>query len=602
MPTPSNYLINFTDTSKVAIPISGGQKDGPGFINHSTSLILIGQFAPLYGEDVNENFLHLLENFSYVNAPLYPVVGQLWHKQDDTYDPSTLSPSTPYPGDFNFRVWTEVDNTQGKFNTASFWALPRIVLVDDNVANRTALTPMPGDVWFDTAPNSTSITKTSATYIGVAERVWDFPELKIFDPNTERFESIGRNYIKKNDNGTQTINSHVIITKNTNINQNLTVTGTSALNNNVSITGTLNVSNTSTFNNDVLFTTDVIINGTLRVDQTSIFNNNITINNGNIVSNSDATFIDIFGTTCTISNTLLVNGISTFNNNVLLNNVVTVGTTIGSSGTNLVVIGTQQITGNLYVSGVGYGNIIVDNNISTDSFNTNSLTVSNNSIFNGDLTVRNIDFQNSYKGYNCIDPTSPQDIATKNYIDTYYLRRNDDLGGIPNNMDAVLVLSNINQNASSNNASTVGYVDFKDSFNVKKAGDTIALLHITGNFSVNGTASFNNTIYAGTAYFNNTYFNDVQIGNSLGFTNSGKWLSMHNGYIGGVIMTSSPSGTDVPNFAYVSNEINYLNTIKSTVNPTYNPPKNGDIRVDTSPTRIFIYANGWVQIFPAQYA
>lgn len=601
MPTPSNYLINFTDTSKVAIPITGGQKDGPGFVNHSTSLILIGQFAPLYGEDVNENFLHLLENFSYINAPLYPVVGQLWHKQDDTYNVSSLSPSTPYPGDFNFRVWTEVDNSLGKFSTASFWALPRIVLVDDNITNRTAFTPMPGDLWLDTAPNSTNTAKTSTTYIGTPERVWDFSELKIFDPNTDKFESIGRNYIKINDNGTQIINSHLTVTKNTIINQTLTVTGITTLNNNSTINGTLTVSGISVFQNDTTVNMDLLVNGTLRVDQGSLFNDDITIaNNSNVVSNGNATFVNIYGSSSVLSNTLLVNGISTFNNDVLLNRIVTIGTTLGNSSTNLIVIGSQQINGNLHVSGIGYGNIVADDNISTNSFNTNVLTVANNSVFNGDMTVRTIDFQNLYKGINCIDPTSPQDIVTKNYVDEFYLRRDDTLGIIPNIMDAVLVLSNNNQNNSSNNASTVGYVDYKDSFNVKKAGDTIALLNVTGNLSVGGIATFNNTIYAGTAYFNNVFFNDIEVGTSFRFINSGKWLSMNNGYIGGVVMTGSPSATDVPNFGYVSGEIGHLHNIKSTINPSV--PKNGDVRVDTAPTRIFIYANGWVQIFPAQYA
>lgn len=601
MPTPSNYLINFTDTGKVAISISGGQKDGPGFINHSTSLVLIGQFAPLYGEDVNENFLHLLENFSYLNAPLNPVVGQLWHKQDETYDVASLSPSTPYPGDFNFRVWTEVDNTLGKFSTSSFWSLPRIVLIDDNIANRTALVPMPGDLWLDTAPNSVNIAKTSSSYIGNPERVWDFAELKIFDPNTDKFESIGRNYIKINDNATQTINSKLIITKNTDINQKLTVTGLTTLNNNLIVDGTLYIGSTTVLNDDVLLNNDLIISGTLQVDQTSLFKNNINIiNNSSLTSNGDATFININGTTVALSNTLLVNGIATFNEDVFLNKQVTIGNTLGNTTTNLVVIGSQTINGDLSISGVGYGNLNVDNNILAANITSTTLTISDSSIFNGNITAQIIDLQNLYKIINCIDPSSNQDVATKNYIDSNYLRRDDVIGSVANNMDAVLVLSNINQNTSSNNASTVGYVDHKDSFNVKKAGDTIALLNITGNLSVGGTSSFTGNIQAGTITNTLSVTDDISVTTSLSFLSPGKLFNVNNGYITGVIMQPSPGNLDVPNYGYVNTELNVLHNTSTKINPSL--PKNGDVRVDTSPTRIYVYANGWVQVFPAQYA
>lgn len=44
-----------------------------------TSLTLIGRNYPNYGTALNENFLHLLENFASPNSPSNPIEGQLWY-------------------------------------------------------------------------------------------------------------------------------------------------------------------------------------------------------------------------------------------------------------------------------------------------------------------------------------------------------------------------------------------------------------------------------------------------------------------------------------------------------------------------------------------
>ena len=46
--------------------------------NVSTSLTLVGKNSNAYGQSVNNNFVHLLENFANVTAPISPLVGQLW--------------------------------------------------------------------------------------------------------------------------------------------------------------------------------------------------------------------------------------------------------------------------------------------------------------------------------------------------------------------------------------------------------------------------------------------------------------------------------------------------------------------------------------------
>lgn len=93
----SNYQIKFTDIAKASINV--GEKD----INTEKDVTLFGRLRLNYGKDLNENFLHILENFacpsSNPNAPLLeqapdttattdpnntiaklvtPVEGQLW--------------------------------------------------------------------------------------------------------------------------------------------------------------------------------------------------------------------------------------------------------------------------------------------------------------------------------------------------------------------------------------------------------------------------------------------------------------------------------------------------------------------------------------------
>ena len=51
----------------------------PGAMDTTTSLVLPGQAAALYGEHIAENFLYLLENFASSTAPINPTVGQLWY-------------------------------------------------------------------------------------------------------------------------------------------------------------------------------------------------------------------------------------------------------------------------------------------------------------------------------------------------------------------------------------------------------------------------------------------------------------------------------------------------------------------------------------------
>lgn len=93
-----------------------------GRIDTSTSIKLVGRNYAGYGEIQNENFVHLLENFSGEGAPPTPIRGQVWfdsaNKVLNVYDGSDWgpvssatvseeSPTTPAQGDFWFKISTK---------------------------------------------------------------------------------------------------------------------------------------------------------------------------------------------------------------------------------------------------------------------------------------------------------------------------------------------------------------------------------------------------------------------------------------------------------------------------------------------------------------
>ena len=65
------YVINLTNGGSLVTV-----EDGT--IDQSTSLKLVGKNYAGYGEIQNENFIHLLENFSSANSPAGPLSGQIW--------------------------------------------------------------------------------------------------------------------------------------------------------------------------------------------------------------------------------------------------------------------------------------------------------------------------------------------------------------------------------------------------------------------------------------------------------------------------------------------------------------------------------------------
>jgi hypothetical protein len=126
-----SYTVKYTDNiNKTAITVNDST------INQETSLALPGRNQRGYGIAVAENFLHLLENFAYDEAPTNPVEGQVWYDTSSgvedlkVYDGTgwklvgavrkgTSEPTQKVTGD----LWVDTDNQQlFLFNGAS-WVL-----------------------------------------------------------------------------------------------------------------------------------------------------------------------------------------------------------------------------------------------------------------------------------------------------------------------------------------------------------------------------------------------------------------------------------------------------------------------------------------------
>ena len=117
------YTINLTDGTVFAT-ISDGT------INTSSSMILVGKNYAGYGEFLDENFIHLLENGSNTTAPSAPLTGQLWWDKTNnllkvyngsifkTISAATASASAP-TSNVTGDLWYDTTNQQLKVYTGA---------------------------------------------------------------------------------------------------------------------------------------------------------------------------------------------------------------------------------------------------------------------------------------------------------------------------------------------------------------------------------------------------------------------------------------------------------------------------------------------------
>jgi hypothetical protein len=121
------YTINLTDGSIFA-------SVADGTINTSSSMVLVGKNYAGYGEFLDENFIHLLENSANTTAPGAPLTGQLWWDsanglmkayngaQWKTISSTTAQASAP-SNNVTGDLWYDTVNAQLKVWTGGAWLL-----------------------------------------------------------------------------------------------------------------------------------------------------------------------------------------------------------------------------------------------------------------------------------------------------------------------------------------------------------------------------------------------------------------------------------------------------------------------------------------------
>ena len=179
------YTIDYSDSGKSPIVVNDGTVDT------STSLSLIGKNYTNFGEVLNENQLHLLENFASGSAPSNPTEGQLWYDTTNNrlmlYDGSWYTIGAP-AGTTRIEYRRRQDTLGNFHNTIEMIVDSNIVSIttDDTTAftphateyledGVTALTTQFATIQAGIQMNSTANykfrgTATSADYADLAER------------------------------------------------------------------------------------------------------------------------------------------------------------------------------------------------------------------------------------------------------------------------------------------------------------------------------------------------------------------------------------------------------------------------------------------------
>lgn len=322
------YTINLTDGTVFAT-ISDGT------INTSSSMILVGKNYAGYGEFLDENFIHLLENGSNTTAPASPLTGQLWWDKTNnllkvyngsifkTISAATASASQP-ASNVTGDLWYDTTNQQLKVYTgASFLvvgpgyssAQGESGAIPQTILNNVGATRYITSLYVNNV--RVAIVYDGASFTPEAALVAAFPTIY---PGVTLSASVSGAVFAGSATNAQLLD-------------NLDSSQFMRSDTNTSTTGIMRVQN----------------NTGLFVGVANVFNVNTTTTDANIKSNiSGGNLIiqaNVSGTTYTVASALGANG--TF----AIANAATVGTTMtvtgNSSGGNLTTAGQVSATGNV---------------------------------------------------------------------------------------------------------------------------------------------------------------------------------------------------------------------------------------------------------------
>jgi len=428
------YTINLTDGTIFAVVADGT-------INTASSVTLVGKNYAGYGEFLDENFIHMLENFSDGTAPTAPLTGQLWYDSTNSrlsvfrgeyWKTISGASAVAYPGPQGNIVgdlWWDTTNDQLKTwsgtDGGNVWKIAGPVYTRSQGVTGafpidiTDIASVPHVVTgIYAAGTLVSITNTDAAFIPQAPYVSSFPQ--IYTGTTVRSNSFMSGNIVNSANLyiSAAGASNVVIVTSTGINVAGYVTATSTITGgNIAtggyVTATGNITGGNVLTSGIVSAAGNVIGGNFNTTGAISATGNITggnINTGGSVSaignvvggNLNGVGLSLSGNVLSAINTTYNiqtsgNVIGTYLTGTITTNAQPNITSIGVLSS-LSVAGTTT-TGNLITGGVvsAAGNIYGVNVLATNLISSSGNVVANNLIAttvqildNGPLEVNSI--------------------------------------------------------------------------------------------------------------------------------------------------------------------------------------------------------------------
>lgn len=324
------YVINLTDGTTFAC-IADGQ------INTASSMTLVGKNYAGYGEFLDENFIHLLENGSNFTAPPAPLTGQLWWDKTSnllkvyngslfkTISAATASSTAPV-SNVTGDLWYDTVNQQLKVWTGAAW-----LVVGPAYSSSEGLSGAIVETIYDTGASPHFVTSiyVNNTRVAIYSRDANFSTVA---PDSTYFPTIYKGMTMTNATGTNMAGnivsgSNVVITAGGTATMTITSTG-------ANIDGYANVVGNAIANNVL---TPGMVSATGNVYGNNLIGNVITPSGGTISTSGNI-----------IGGNILTNGIVSATGDGWFANVRATGF-VSASG---------NVTGGNIVGGAIYGTLL----------------------------------------------------------------------------------------------------------------------------------------------------------------------------------------------------------------------------------------------------
>ena len=350
------YTINLTDGSIFATIADGT-------INTSSSMILVGKNYAGYGEFLDENFIHLLENGANNTAPGAPLTGQLWWDKTNNLlkvyngttfkviSASTASPSQP-TSNVTGDLWFDTTNQQLKVYNGSAWILVGPASTSGQGTSGAIVTTLTDNVSVDHVVIQLFVQNTLVGIISKDATFTPVPSISGFttiSPGIQLSTTVSSALFRGTATDSQLLNT-LSSTQFLRSDANDTTSGTLGILNDSGLTVGLD--------QDAKISVNTATSEVTFQNQTQDANISIKINDGGVTTT--AIFVNGSTSAVSIPTTLSVTG------NVTGGNLITSGAfqaasisaTGNISGGNLVTTGVLSVTGNATVGNISATSIV----------------------------------------------------------------------------------------------------------------------------------------------------------------------------------------------------------------------------------------------------